>query len=89
MNWIKRFLGLNDQQQKNRTQEVKEYVAEKKGSFNKNIKELHRQAKKVHAQASRTTEESAKLVLMVADVTTKIAVASGSIKLKGKKRGII
>lgn len=82
MNWFKRMLGLNDKKQKERTQEVIEYVAEKKDLFNKDIVQLHKQAKKVHAQASKTTEESANLLLLVADVTTKLAVANGSIKLK-------
>lgn len=81
MKWIKSFLGLNDKEQIARTHEVTELVKEKRGKFKEDLNTLKTQAQKIRTMASQTSRESAKLVIMAADITTKIAIVSGGIRL--------
>jgi len=80
MTWLQRFLGLNDKEQMKKTHEVTTMVEKRRKLFNSDLKKLKKQAEVVREQSSKTTRESVKLVLMVTDVTSRIAAVSGNIE---------
>ena len=82
MNWIKRFLGMYDRQQKERATSVSKYVERKKVSFNKEMTEIQRQARRMHVKTRQAHEASAKLAVYVDDVVNKIAIASGGKRVR-------
>lgn len=84
MNTIKRFLGLYDKKQAERTAEVAEYVHAKKNVFTTEMARIQRQAAKVHDKTRQAHEESIKLKEVVDDVTAKIARATGSLNINEK-----
>lgn len=77
MNWLKRFLGLYDKKQKERTQEVADYVHDKKQDFTSTMVKAHREAKKEHQKAGKLKESSARIEERIIDVTQAIYLVTG------------
>lgn len=77
MDIIRRFLGFYDKKQKARTVEVSEYVHKEKHKFTNDMLKIQQQAQKVHKKTVQAQQESIKLNRILADVTSKIAVATG------------
>lgn len=82
MNWIKRFLGMYDHQQRERATVVSKYVEHKKVSFNKEMKDIQKQARRMHIKTRQAHEASVKLAVYVDDVVNKIAIASGGKRVR-------
>lgn len=80
--WLFRFLGLHDRGQKQKTEEVAEYVRGKKSQFSNDMDKLHRQMKKVHQEAMKSKEHSERLVQMTGDITTKISIITDRRRLR-------
>lgn len=80
MKWLKRFLGLYDKQQAERTEEVAQYVHAKKNKFTADMAKIQNQVKKVHMKTMQAQEESLKLKDIVDDVTERIALVTGGLK---------
>jgi hypothetical protein len=80
MKWLKRFLGLYDKKQAQRTEEVAEYVHARKNEFTKDMLNIQNQAKRVHIKTMQAQQESLKLKDIVDDVTERIALVTGGLK---------
>lgn len=83
MNWLEKFLGTKDKEQKKRMEEVSEYVHTKKNAFSAEMGKIHTQARKVHQKTKEAHEESVRLMEIVDGVTANIAIATGA-----KRRGL-
>lgn len=74
------FLGLNEKTQKAKTEEVAAYVHSKKNDYTKEMKKIQYQARKVHEKTRQAHAQSVKLNVLVDDITTVIAKATGGLK---------
>lgn len=83
-NFLTRFFGLHDKEQKERTKEVTVYADQKREEFSKEMGKIKRQTQKVHQKQLQAHEETAKLVEMVDDITHRIMVATGGNHRNGK-----
>lgn len=76
-NFITRFLGLHDQEQKARTKAVLNYGEKKREEFEKEMSKVQAQAKRVNKKQLQARAETAKLIEVVDSVTAKIMIATG------------
>lgn len=74
------FLGLNEKKQQAKTEEVAAYVHSKKNDYAREMIKIQSQARKVHDKTRQAHEQSVKLNIMVDDITTAIARATGGLK---------
>lgn len=80
MNWLLRFFGYYDKEQKQKTQDVSDYVGFKQGQFHKEMSKMHKQVLILHENTRQTYEASIQLEKMVKDVAQRIAIATGGLK---------
>lgn len=79
MNWLYRFLGVHDKQQKIQSEKVSVYVNVKQEEYKKDMQTLQKQAQKLHTKTRQAHSESVKLNEMIDGITKNIAIASGGI----------
>lgn len=77
MKWLQRFLGLHDKDQKARTQEVAEYVHDKKNEFAVTMAKAQQKAQQQHDKARKLIPESAKIESRILDITQQIYMVTG------------
>ena len=82
MNWLKRFLGMYDKQQKERSTVMDRYVEQKKIKYNKAMREIQKQAKDVHLKTRRAYHASIKHNRFVDDVVNKMATVTGGKRIR-------
>lgn len=74
--WIFRLLGLHDRKQKEKSEEVAQYVHNKKNKYTAEMLEIQMQAKHAHNEAKKSLKHALKTVKITEDITQKIALVS-------------
>lgn len=74
------FLKTKSEKSEKTSQEVNEYVENKKSGFQSDMKKLKRQSQVTHRKALQTHHEAVKLNNMIEGITLSIARAQGRFK---------
>ncbi len=74
---------FTNKKQEKREAEVSRIVHGKKNKYTKDMLKLQGETKKIHRQSERVLDETKKLNIMVTDIASRIAIATGGIKRGG------
>ena len=83
-NWLFRFLGLHDKKQKERTEDVAQYVHKKKNKFTADMLDIQIRAKHAHNEAKKSLKHAQKTVRITEDITQRLAIVTEKRRLEKK-----